>query len=305
VSENSSTPRALTPAVLRSWGLPTEAGSKYDRGTVLVVGGAAGTPGAAMLAGLAALRVGAGRLTLAVAASVAPAVAVAVPEAGVVPLSQTGTGTVRGLAAGRLESELASSDVVVVGPGLDDAEETAELLRRLVPMLGDETVLALDAYALGVLPGLRDLVAPLRGRIVLTPNPDEAGRLLEGAGEGSDDDPAADLPDNADLGAQVVAIARRFGAVVSCQGLVSDVDGGLWEITTGTSGLATSGSGDVLVGAVAGIAARSVPLDQAACWGTHLHAVSGDRLAASVGTVGYLARELADQLPHALAELST
>ncbi|WP_200945486.1 NAD(P)H-hydrate dehydratase [Sanguibacter sp. Leaf3] len=300
---SDTTPRALTPAVLRSWGLPTEAGSKYDRGTVLVVGGAAGTPGAAMLAGISALRVGAGRLTLAVAEGVAAAVAVAVPESGVVPLPQSEDGTVLGSDAGRLETEASSSDVVVVGPGLDDADETAELLRGLVPLLGDSTVLALDAYALGVLPGLGDLLDPLRGRIVLTPNPTEAGLLLGGdPGDDSGSDGSEDEPDVAE---QTTSIARRFGAVVSCQGIVADPDGGLWEGTTGTSGLATSGSGDVLVGAIAGIAARSVPLDQAACWGTHLHAVSGDRLAASVGTVGYLARELAEQLPHALAELST
>ena len=300
---SDTTPRALTPAVLRSWGLPTEAGSKYDRGTVLVVGGAAGTPGAAMLAGISALRVGAGRLTLAVAEGVAAAVSVAVPESGVVPLPQSGDGTVLGSGAGRLEAEASSSDVVVVGPGLDDADETAELLRGLVPLLGDSTVLALDAYALGVLPGLGDLLDPLRGRIVLTPNPTEAGLLL-GAdpGEDSGSDGSEDEPDVAE---QAASIARRYGAVVSCQGVVADPDGGLWEGTTGTSGLATSGSGDVLVGAIAGIAARSAPLDQAACWGTHLHAVSGDRLAASVGTVGYLARELAEQLPHALAELAT
>ncbi|MBF0724100.1 ADP-dependent NAD(P)H-hydrate dehydratase [Sanguibacter inulinus] len=300
---SDTTPRALTPAVLRSWGLPTEAGSKYDRGTVLVVGGAAGTPGAAMLAGISALRVGAGRLTLAVAEGVAAAVAVAVPESGVVPLPQSTDGTVLGSGAGRLEAEASSSDVVVVGPGLDDADETAELLRGLVPLLGDSTVLALDAYALGVLPGLGDLLDPLRGRIVLTPNPTEAGLLL-GADPG-DDSGSDGSEDEPDVAEQAASIARRYSAVVSCQGIVGDPDGGLWEGTTGTSGLATSGSGDVLVGAIAGIAARSVPLDQAACWGTHLHAVSGDRLAASVGTVGYLARELADQLPHALAELST
>lgn len=300
---SDATPRALTPAVLRSWGLPTEAGSKYDRGTVLVVGGAAGTPGAAMLAGISALRVGAGRLTLAVAEGVAAAVAVAVPEAGVVPLPQSADGTVLGSGAGRLEAEASSSDVVVVGPGLDDADATADLLRGLVPLLGDSTVLALDAYALGVLPGLGDLLEPLRGRIVLTPNPTEAGLLL-GADPG-DDSGSDGSEDEPDITEQTTTIARRYGAVVSCQGIVADPDGGLWEGTTGTSGLATSGSGDVLVGAVAGITARSVPLDQAACWGTHLHAVSGDRLAASVGTVGYLARELADQLPHALAELST
>src|ERR1700709_115383 len=77
------TPRLVTPMMLREWALPAAGDSKYGRGQVLVVGGARGTPGAVLLAGLAALRVGAGRLSLAVAGSVATAMAVAVPEAGV------------------------------------------------------------------------------------------------------------------------------------------------------------------------------------------------------------------------------
>lgn len=287
-------PDALTPAVLRDWGLPSAAGSKYDRGSVLVVGGASGTPGAAMLTGVAALRAGAGRLTLAVAEDVAPAVAVAVPESGVVPLRRTASGSVRGEVTDRLAHELASADVVVVGPGLDDAPQARELLLALVPHVAAEAVVVLDAFALGVLPDVEAHLTPLHGRLVLTPNTTEATLLLEASPE-----------DDADVDSQTLEIASRYRAVVTCQGYVGTPEGSLWQNATGTSGLATSGSGDVLAGAVAGIAARSVEPERAACWGTYLHAVAGDRLAASVGAVGYLARELCDQLPHVLDELST
>lgn len=281
--------RDLTPVQLRDWPLPAAGDSKYSRGQVLVVGGAARTPGAAQLAGLAALRVGAGHLTLAVAEAAAVPMAVATPEAGVVGLPQSGQGSVLGGDLSAVESPLGSSDVVVLGPGLDDADETAELVRRAVPLLSDEAWVVLDAYALGVLPGLRDVVAPLAGRLVLTPNGSEAGRLL-----GRDLDVAAD---------DVVEIARTYGAVVSSQGLVADPDGTCWRMGVGQVGLATSGSGDVLAGAVAGILARGTEPAQAACWASHVHAAAGDRLAASVGRLGFLASELLGELPRVLVEL--
>src|SRR4029079_2054031 len=99
------TPRSMmiTERLLRNWPLPPLTGhGKKSRGDVWVVGGARGTPGAAMLAGMAALRVGAGRLTLAVAESVATAVAVAIPECGIHPLPETSGGSVRGVVTGEL-----------------------------------------------------------------------------------------------------------------------------------------------------------------------------------------------------------
>lgn len=285
-----STPvRDLTPVQLRDWPLPSAGDSKYSRGKVLVVGGAAGTPGAAQLAGLAALRVGAGHLTLAVAESVAVAMAVATPEAGVIGLRQTEQGSVLGGDLTVLEGNLGSADVVVIGPGLDDADETAELVSRAVPLLSDEAWLVLDAYALGVLPDLVDDVAPLAGRLILTPNSSEAGRLL-----GRDLDVLED---------DVQEVARTYRAVVSSQGLVADPDGGCWRMGVGQIGLATSGSGDVLAGAVAGILARGTEPAQAACWASHVHAAAGDRLAASVGRLGFLASELLAELPRVLVEL--
>ena len=280
----------VTPTLLRGWPLPEPGKDKHSRGNVLVVGGAASTPGAAMLAGVAALRVGAGRLQLGIAESVAGAVAVAVPEAAVVALPQDAHGTVLG-GVDALAAALESTDVLLLGPGLDDPEEAARLLEGVVSRLPGDVPVVLYAYGLGVLPGLGDIQDALRGRLVLTPNPSEAARLLEV--DGIDD-----------FGTAVPRMAERFGAVVSCQDVVAASDGRRWWTSTGSGGLGTSGSGDVLAGAVAGLLARGAALDQATCWGTHLHGAAGDRLAARVGPLGYLARELVEQLPLAMVELS-
>ena len=267
--------------------LPAPASSKRERGDVLVIGGAAKTPGAVALTGMAVLRVGAGRLTVAVAESVAAPLAVAFPEAGVLGLPQNRSGSVTGGAAAALEGGL-DVDCVVVGPGLDDADEAHELLEGLVPLMGDETRVLLDAFALGALANDPDVCRPLEGRLLLTPNSTETAILL-GRDPG---DPEDDLTE----------VADRFGAVVSGSGFVAEPGGRLRRIEAGNPGLATSGSGDVLAGAIAGLVARGADPGDAACWATWLHATAGDRLAQRIGPVGFLARELADELPRLLAE---
>jgi len=288
----TSTEHVVTPALLREWPLPDVAGSKYGRGQIVVVGGALRSPGAAMLSGVAALRVGAGRLTLAVARSVAASVATSIIEAGVVPLDETDEDHVDGSSIRLASSDVGGADTVLVGPGLDDADETGRLLTDLVPLLDADTSVVLDAFALGVLPNLPEVVDGLRGRLVLTPNKNEAARLLE-RGDGDE----AGSPDD------VREIARRYDAVVSCFGVVASPDGETWTIGTGTGGLATSGSGDVLAGAIAGLLARGATAAQAAVWATHAHSVAGDRLAVAVGPLGYLAGELLDELPRVLVEV--
>lgn len=213
----SSHGEVLTPSLLRDWPLPKVEESKYGRGEVLVVGGARATPGGALLAGVAALRVGAGRLSMGAAESVAVALAVAVPEAGVTGVAETSAGALRGDGADALADSVASADALLVGPGLDDTDQTAKLLERLVASLGTETTVVLDAYALGALAEL-GIRAKLSGRLVLTPNSGEAERLLD-TEIGSSSDEIADA---------AVEIARRYGAVVTCQGLVADPDGTTW-----------------------------------------------------------------------------
>ncbi|MEO6500681.1 MAG: ADP/ATP-dependent (S)-NAD(P)H-hydrate dehydratase [Jatrophihabitantaceae bacterium] len=302
----------LTPAGLRDWPLPVPEGDKTSRGRVLVIGGARTAPGAAMLAGLAALRVGAGVLTLAVAESVAGPVAAAVPESAVLWLPQTASGSVASGSVEVIERALGSAAAILIGPGLDDVGETAGLITGLVRAAPEDLSIVLDAYAIGALGKLPEhVLAALRGRLVLTPNHTELERLLEAAGEPSDRDGAGAESDGAEPdGAEPdggddpqFRLAKRYGAVLSSDNKIVTPAGDRWQAPAGHSGLGTSGSGDVLAGALVGLLARGVELSQAACWATYLHAAAGDRLAARVGSLGFLARELLDQLPLVLTEL--
>lgn len=306
-------PAQITPSLLRDWPLPSAGADKYSRGAVLVIGGARRTPGATLLAGTAALRAGAGRLTLAAPESVAVQLAVTLPEAGVIGLRESAGGSLGPDGLEALIEDFDSADAVLIGPGLDDIDGTEALLRELLRHEADRTsdqddgggstAIVLDAYALGCLPKLLDRLDPWAGRLILTPNPKEAAILL-----GRD----TDLGDAEALAAAVVEIAEKYQAVVSCQGLIARPPGGAapetaerWQITTGYGGLGTSGSGDILAGAIAGLRARGTTDAQAACWGTHLHAAAADRLASRLGSLGFLARELADELPPLMMELNT
>jgi NAD(P)H-hydrate repair Nnr-like enzyme with NAD(P)H-hydrate dehydratase domain len=232
-----------------------------------------------LLAGTAALRAGAGRLTLAVAESVAVQLAVMLPEAGVIGLRESAGGSLGPEGLDALFEDLDAADAVLIGPGLDDIDGTEALLRELLrheaeraaerqpqdggggDAHGDDSdgessaTVILDAYALGCLPKLLDELEPWAGRLILTPNPTEAAILL-----GRDVDLGGD---DGGLAAAVVEIAEKYRAVVSCQGLIARPAGGdapeaadRWEITTGYGGLGTSGSGDILAGAIAGLRAR-------------------------------------------------
>lgn len=284
-------PTPVTPHLLRDWPLPGPGSSKGSRGRVLIVGGARRTPGAALLAGRSALRVGAGVLTFAVASSVAVALAVEVPEAGVVGLPENEGGSVTGEGLDALGSGLDDADAVLIGPGLDDADTARHLLRQLLPMVPRDVPIVLDAFALGVLPRVGAAVEAVAGRLVLTPNKVEAALLL--GGEPGDDEP--DLSE----------VAQRYGAVVYCQQSVTAPDGRRARTSPPSGGLGTSGSGDVLAGAICGLLARGATREQAACWAGHLHATAGDRLAIEIGPLGFLAGELADRLPSVMAELAS
>ncbi|WP_461187651.1 NAD(P)H-hydrate dehydratase [Arthrobacter sp. Z4-13] len=313
----TASPTLVTPSLLRGWPLPAPGADKYSRGSVLVIGGARATPGAVLLAGTAALRAGAGKLTLAVAESVAMQLGVALPECGAMGLPENADGSVTGEGLDRISSYLERADAILVGPGLDDPDLAAELLRALLEReaagssdsgsgdsgsgegdAGGGPAVVLDAYALGALVKVADLLEPWKGRLILTPNPKEAAVLLDRKVE--------------DLAADIAEIADTFQAVVSCQGFIARPSGEdapeeseLWQMTTGYGGLGTSGSGDVLAGAIAGLRARGTTSAQAACWGTHLHAAAADRLASRLGPLGFLARELADELPALMLELNT
>jgi hydroxyethylthiazole kinase-like uncharacterized protein yjeF len=288
--------RAVTPALLRRIALPRPdaGGDKDSRGRVLAVGGCARVPGAILLAGVAALRAGAGKLQLATARSVAPALGVAVPESLVIALAETRAGEIAGARVPRmLLDNAADVDALLVGPGMSSDREAFALLSRVVGRLGDDAVLVLDAGAILALTHDGRLLRKLDGRGVLTPHAGEMASLL-GIEKSVVEEDAPEVAREA---------ARRFGAVVALKGSeswIAEPDGTLYHYAGGTVGLATSGSGDTLAGIVAGLAARGAPAAHAAVWAAYLHGAAGRVLTRKVGPIGFLARELLDEIPRVM-----
>lgn len=283
-------------ALLRRWALPLTEGAKASRGTCLVVGGSALTPGAVVLAAVGALRSGAGKVQVATAAGAAAALAVAVPEALVIGLDEDDDGNIVPEAVHDLMGSVDGATSVLVGPGLLALEPAAELLARVSRRL-DDGVLVVDAKAL---PGLADdpeVLRRLRGRSIVTPNVKELAALI------GQDDPV----DDDDLEDRAVDLSDRLQTIVAAKGAdtwVADCDGRRWHVRGGGSGLSTAGSGDVLAGVVAGLAARADEPAQATVHGVYAHAEAGRRLATRVGRVGFLAREILDEIPRILDELA-
>lgn len=289
-----ATPEIVTPARLRSWPLSDPDGGKESRGTVLVVGGSATTPGAVRLAGEAALSAGGGKLALATARSASASLAVAVPEARVFGLDEDDEGSLAPGAGERLLEPARGADAVLLGPGFVDADAAVALLATLVPGLAGPV--AIDALGTAYLTAHPDGLAHLGGRAVVTANLKELARML-----GREEDEIAAQACEAAL-----ELAQRVGAVVLAGGVTKHVaspDGRCWAVEGGGPGLGVSGSGDVQAGIVAGLLARGAEPAQAAVWGGYLHARAGERLAASVGRLGYLARDLPAAVPPVIAEI--
>lgn len=290
-----SEPTRVTPAVLRAWPLPEPGSDKHSRGLVVVVGGNRGTPGAVVLSGESALRVGSGKVKVVTAESVAAPVGVALPEAGVLGVAETGGGDPDPSSAREIRSTADGCACVLLGPGLLEPDAASALLAAVVPALGGPVVV--DALGSAYVTHHPDGLHHLDGRCVLTVNPTELSRTL-----GEDADAVGK-----DLVGAALRLAERARAVVLCGGsekVVADPDGRTWLVTEGGPGLGVAGSGDVQAGYVAGLLGRGAEPAQAAVWGAYLHAIAGDHLAEQVGPVGFLARELPALAPRLLAELT-
>jgi ADP-dependent NAD(P)H-hydrate dehydratase len=282
----------LDARLLRRWPLPeiSEDADKEVRGRVLVVAGSREIPGAALLAATAALRAGAGKLVIATAESVATQLAFAIPEARVIALPETAQGSFASCGLALLASSARDTGAALIGPGLMDEPGTNAFVAGLLPMLAHAPVV-LDALAMNAAKGREHFDQP----VLLTPHAGEMAHL-----SGRSKDAVLGNPD-----AAVIAAASRWDCVVALKGattFIASPGGGCWRHDGGRPGLATSGSGDVLAGLIAGLAGQA-PLEQACAWGVVLHSLAGARLARAQGPVGYLARELAGEIPALLGKL--
>lgn len=280
----------LTPELLRHWPLPLDGSDDKDaRGRAFVVGGAPSMPGPVLLAGIAALRAGAGKLQIGVPSSILLHVATAVPEALVVPLEEK-DGAILVSCAGEIAERAGKADALVIGPGMPE-KESAALVAEVAR--ATRTPLVVDAGALAACRNDIDF----GGRAVLTPHAGELVGLVRRPRETIEADPERYAKE----------AAATFNACVALKGprtYIALPDGRCVLNTEGHVGLATSGSGDTLAGVIGGILARGVEPLGAAAWGVYLHALAGKALADRMG-VGFLARELLAEIPPIMKRLSS
>jgi NAD(P)H-hydrate epimerase len=265
--------------------------NKGKYGHVLVVGGSVGKAGSVAMAGMSALRAGAGLATVATPKSVLPTVAGFYPELMTEPLTETRAGTISAGAEARLDALVQGKSVLAIGPGISRYPETAELVRTLVGKSDIPTVL--DADGLNAFEGQTNELSGKGRVLIITPHPGEMARLAGCS--------------TADVQKDRLVVARKFARehelIVVLKGnrtLVVQPDGEAWVNTTGNPGMSTGGTGDILTGMVAAMIAQH-PKDVllAVCAAVHLHGLAGDVMRESVGEHSMVATDLLRGLPEA------
>lgn len=263
---------------------------KKDIGQVLVVAGSIGMTGAAVLTAEAALKSGAGIVTLGSPSSLNGILEGKLTEVMTYPLVETSEHSIDESAYDEIMRISKSFDVVAIGPGISRNENTALLVCRLISNL--ECQLIVDADGLNALVGKTDLLAKRAQPTIITPHPGELGRLLGLS--------ASDVQDDR------LGIARRtakeWRVVVVLKGAHSIVCSPQEEaiIASGNPGMATAGTGDVLTGIISGFVAQGLAPFQAAVLGTYLHGLSGDMAAEDLTEWCLVASDLIDYLPWAI-----
>jgi hydroxyethylthiazole kinase-like uncharacterized protein yjeF len=258
-------------------------------GHVLTIGGSFGKSGAAAMAGMAALRVGAGLSTVAIPKSVLPIVAGTAPELMTDALLETTAGTIRGVVD---ESLLEGKSVIAVGPGISRNPETVEFVREFVQ--ARKAPVVLDADGLNAFEGKAELLDGSERPLVLTPHPGEMARLA-----------GTTIPE---IQRDRLGVARKFAAehhltlvLKGHRTVIALPDGVLWINPTGNPGMAKGGSGDVLTGMVAGMVSQFPhDLPRAVCAAVYLHGLAGDVARERVGELSMTASDLLHAIPEAI-----
>jgi len=281
---------------------------KGDYGHVLVIAGSRGKTGAALMTARACLRAGAGLVTLGVPETLVDILQSRVTEEMVMPLSDSGKGVLSARAYDQIRDFLDTrADVLAIGPGITADENTAELIKRIL-----ETVtvpMVLDADAINLLAGRKDLLKKVKAPVILTPHAGEMARLLTSAvGNALKDKDKKEL--RFEIERNRINLARatamETGAYFVLKGaptIVADPEGRIFINTTGNPGMATAGSGDVLTGMLAGLLGQGMhPLD-ASRLAVYLHGLAGDAAAMAQGMHSLIASDIIESIPRAFLSL--
>ncbi len=263
---------------------------KGDFGKVCIIAGSTGMSGAAVLAGRAALRAGAGLVRVATPKSVLPIVASIEPSFTTIALPEDNLGRISAKAINPILEVLSENDVVAFGPGVGISGALRSVLEALLEQ--DQLRLIIDADGLNNLAGIKDWPTKLKARLVLTPHPGEMKRLWSGLFR-------EPLP--SDRQQQAVQLAQQTKTVVALKGAGTVVTDGqkVYINKTGNPGMATAGSGDVLTGVITALAGQGLSDFDAAVLGVYIHGLAGDIAAENLGQVSLMTTDIIDVLPEA------
>lgn len=267
---------------------------KGDYGHLLIIAGSPGMTGAAALASLAALRSGAGLVTLGIPESLNAILEEKCTEVMTIPLPETSAGTLSPAAIPPILDYCRKIDVVAIGPGLSRNPETGELVRELIRL--SQVPLIIDADGLNLIADDITILKNACSELILTPHPGEICRLTGLRKE--------------ELFADREGTARRFARdnnltlVLKGAGtLIASPEGPLRINLNGNPGMATGGMGDILTGLIAGFMAQGLNGRDAACLGVFVHGAAGDQAAGRVGQISLIASDLLEEIPSVLNEL--
>jgi NAD(P)H-hydrate epimerase len=267
---------------------------KGQTGHVLVAAGSTGKTGAAVMAATAAMRAGAGLVTLAVPESINNVVETRALEVMTRPFAESEKGVLGKNSLEEILSMAKDKACLALGPGLTTAGTTRELVCGLIQ--NSPVPVVADADALNILASDPEVMHKRRSELILTPHPGEMSRLAKIS--------------TAEIQADRISAAKNFAeknkihlVLKGARTIIAHPDGSVFVNPTGNPGMASGGMGDVLTGMIAGFLAQGVSETHACHLGVYLHGAAGDMLAQSKGAFGYLAGELMDHLPETLNAL--
>ena len=267
---------------------------KGTYGHVLVVGGSRGKTGAASLAAKAALKMGAGLVTVATPASCLPMIARSMDELMTEPLAETPEGTIGADALSWVLELLKGKDVLLLGPGISTHPETVKFVLALLPRV--RVPMVIDADALNILGSKPDTLAVFRAPAVLTPHPGEFARLTGLTIKEI-------LENRLELATSFAANHKVHLVLKGHRTLVACPDGCVHINSTGNPGMATGGSGDVLGGMIASQLAQERDVEAATVSAVYAHGLAGDIGAEVLGEKALTAGDIIRFLPKALKDL--
>lgn len=264
--------------------------NKGTMGTLLSVCGSFGMAGAAILAGKSALRCGVGLEKLAIPKSIYPIAAGSILESVFLPLSETSDGKISRTNIPSLLLEAKKSTAVLLGCGLSVCDDTKALVKSFVENCTAPMVL--DADALNCIADNPEILKKRKSDIIITPHPGEMGRLCGIT--------AKEV--NADRVDVALNFAKKYGVITVLKGsgtIIASPNGQALLNTTGNSGMATGGSGDVLAGMTAGLLAQGKSAFDCAAAAVYLHGLAGDFAAEKLGKISMLPSDIIDYIAQA------